>query len=296
MRLAEANDGAAEEETMRKSYRKRQLLALGLLASLAGTAEGQQATAAGAPPVFSPTRETAWVGIGIGALLEVPGSPKPVMQDPAYRYVPNGTPGQQPTQRISDISNPNLKQWAKDVMKKDNDEVLTGKFAFTARSSCKPAGVPGFDVLLGGALFILQSPREVTMIFSGNAETRHIRLDASHSANPKPSWYGESVGHYEGDTLVVDTIGLNDKTFLDNYRTPHSEKLHVTERWRLIENGAKLEIVLTIDDQDTFNQPFKALRQYDRVNRTIAEDICSENNSNPFGIDYGTPVADKPDF
>jgi hypothetical protein len=53
---------------------------------------------------------------------------------------------------------------------------------------------------------------------------------------------------------------------------------------------------MTIDDPDTFNQPFKALRQYDRVNRTIAEDICSENNSNPFGIDYGTPVADKPDF
>jgi hypothetical protein len=117
------------------------------------------------------------------------------------------------------------------------DEVLAGKFAFTARSSCKPAGVPGFDVLLGGALFILQSPTEVTMIFSGNAEARHIRLNSSHSANPKPSWYGESVGHYEGDTLVVDTIGLNDKTFLDNYRTPHTDKLHVTERWRLIEVG-----------------------------------------------------------
>ena len=281
---------------MRKPYRKRQILSLGLLASLAGTAAVQQAMAASAPPDFSPTAQTAWVGIGIGALLPVPGSPKPVGQDPAYRYMPNGTPGKQPTQRISDISNPNLKQWAKDVMKKDNDEVLAGKFAFTARSSCKPGGVPGFDVLLGGALFILQSPREVTMIFSGNAETRHIRLNASHSANPKPSWYGESVGHYEGDTLVVDTIGLNDKTFLDNYRTPHTEKLHVTERWRLIENGAKLEIVMTIDDPDTFNQPWQALRQYDRVNRTFAEDICSENNLNPFGIDYGTPMAEKPDF
>jgi hypothetical protein len=281
---------------MRKSYRKRQMLSLGLLASLAGTAAAQPSIAAGAPPDFSPTAQTAWVGIGIGALLPVPGSPKPVMQDPAYRYVPNGTPGQQPTQRISDISNPNLKQWAKDVMKKDNDEVLAGKFAFTARSSCTPGGVPGFDVLLGGALFILQSPREVTMMFDGNAETRHIRLDASHSANPKPSWYGESVGHYEGDTLVVDTIGLNDKTFLDNYRTPHSEKLHVTERWRLIENGAKLEILMTIDDPDTFNQPWQALRQYDRVNRTFVENPCSENNLSPFGIDYRTPTAEKPDF
>jgi hypothetical protein len=181
-------------------------------------------------------------------------------------------------------------------MKKDNDEVLAGKFAFTARSACQPGGVPGFDVLLGGALSILQSPREVTMIFSGNNETRHIMLDRPHSANPKPSWYGESIGHYEGDTLVVDTVGLNAKTFLDNYRTPHTEKLHVTERWRLIENGAKLEILLAIDDPDTFNQPFQELRQYDRVTRILSEDICSENNFNPFGIDYQTPVAQKADF
>ena len=184
-----------------------------------------------------------------------------------------------------------------DLMKKDNEEVLAGKFAFTARSSCQAAGVPGFDVLLGGALFILQSPTEVTMIFSGNHEVRHILLNAPHSANPKPSWYGESVGHYKDDTLVVDTIGLNDKTFLDNYRTPHTDKLHVTERWRLIENSRKLEILMNIDDPGTFNQPWQALRQYDRVNRTLStEDICSENNINPFGIDYRTPVAEKPDF
>src|SRR6202049_5341234 len=119
---------------MRKPYRQRQVLSLGLLASLAGTAVVQQAIAASAPPVFAPTSQTGWIGIGIGALLPVPGSPKPVGQDPAHRYISNdesGITGQQPTQRISDISNPNLKQWAKDVMKKDNDEVLAGKFAFT---------------------------------------------------------------------------------------------------------------------------------------------------------------------
>jgi hypothetical protein len=289
----------AEETTMREPYRKLRVLSLGLLASLAGATAVRPAVAASAPPVFSPTAQTAWVGIGIGALLPVPGSPKPIGQDPAHPYISNdqsGVTGQQPTQRISDIGNPNLKQWAKDVMKKDNDEVLAGKFAFTARSSCQPGGVPGFDLLLGGALFILQAPAEVTMIFSGNAEVRHIRLNASHSANPKPSWYGESVGHYEGDTLVVDTIGLNDKTFLDNYRTPHTDKLHVTERWRLIEDGKKLEILVSIDDPGTFNQPWQAVRQYNRVNRALSEDICSENNVSPFGIDFRVPVAAKPDF
>ncbi len=284
---------------MPKTFGNRHMLARGLLAGLAGTAAVHQAVAADAPPNFSPNARTAWVGIGIGAFLPVAGSPKPTTQDPAHRYISNdesGVNGKQPTQRIGDISNPNLKQWAKDVMKKDNDEVLAGKFAFTARSACRAAGVPGFDVLLGGALSILQSPNEVTMIFSGNSEVRHIWLNVPHSANPKPSWYGESVGHYEGDTLVVDTIGLNDKTFLDNYRTPHTDQLHVIERWRMIEDGKKLEILITIDDPGTFYQPFQELRQYDRVNRTFSEDICSENNINPFGIDYATPVAQKPDF
>jgi hypothetical protein len=102
-------------------------------------------------------------------------------------------------------------------MKKDNDEVLAGKIAYTARSSYRPAGTPAF-MLIGGVqpLFFLQTPKEVWMIYSGDAQVRRVYLDVPHSANPMPSYYGESVGHYEGDTLVVDTIGLNDKTFIDD--------------------------------------------------------------------------------
>ena len=66
---------------------------------------------------------------------------------------------------------------------------------------------------------------------------RRIHLNVPHSANVKPSWYGESVGRYEGDTLVIDTIGFTDKTFVDNFRTPHSEKLHTIERLRLVEDA-----------------------------------------------------------
>src|SRR5262249_58869728 len=104
------------------------------------------------------------------------------------------------------------------------------------------------------------------------------------------------VGQCEGDMHVVDAIGLNVKPFIDNYGARQTDKPHVTERWRLIEDGKKLEILMTIDDPDPFNQPWQALRQYDRVNRTLSEDICSENNFNPFGIDYGTPVAEKLGF
>src|SRR6266704_3861605 len=184
-------------------FASRHLLLTGCaLAVLTLSAAAQPAAS---PPDFSTTgwlNENTFRG---GELLPVPGSPPLFHQDPAHPFVPNNA-GRQPTYRIADLSNPNVKQWAKDVMKKDNDEVLAGKIAFTARSSCKPAGVPGFDVLLGGALSILQSPSKVTMIFSGNAETRHIWLNVPHSANPKSSWYGESVGHYEDDTLLVDTV------------------------------------------------------------------------------------------
>jgi hypothetical protein len=133
------------------------------------------------------------------------------------------------------------------------------------------------------------------MIHSGNEEVRRIYLDVPHSANPKPSWYGESVGHYEGDTLVIDTIGMNDKTFVDNYRTPHTEKLHVVERWKLIDDGKMLEVNIKVEDPDTFNDPWSAIQRYRRVQpRLLGEEACAENNTQMF--DYNIPVAEKPDF
>jgi hypothetical protein len=218
----------------------------------------------------------------------------PVANDPAHPFVPNGTRAQ-PTYRIADLSNPNLKPSVKERMKKDNDEVLAGKIAFTARSSCRPAGVPGF-MAYGGAnpVFFLQTPKEVWMIFSGNQEVRRIYLDVPHSENPKPSWYGESVGHYEGDTLVVDTVGMNDKTVVDPYRTPHTERLHVEERWKMIEGGTAMEVSFTVEDPDTFYEPWSGMRRYRRVKQEMLEEVCAENNQHLF--DYHIPVADKPDF
>jgi len=247
--------------------------------------------ASNTPPDFS-SNGTAWITPNGGELIAVPGSPSPLRQDPAYPFVGNGQ-GKQPTYRIADLSNPNLKQWAKDMMKKDNDEVLAGKIAFTARQSCMPAGVPGY-MLFGGPFYFVQSPKEVLVLFEGDQQVRRISLDVPHSAKPKPSWYGESVGHYEGDTLVVDTIGLNDKTFVDNYRTPHTEKLHVIERWKIIDEGKNLEVAITIDDPDTYNQPWQALRRFRRMQGTMGEEVCAENNQHLF--DYHIPEAKTPDF
>jgi len=119
-------------------------------------------------------------------------------------------------------------------------------------------------------------------------------MDVQHSANPKPSWYGESVGHYEGDTLVVDTIGFNTKTFVDNYRTPHSDKLHVVERYHVIDGGKTLEVRFRVEDPETFNQPWEAIRRFNKTQATLGEEICQEGNFTLF--DYGIPVAKTADF
>jgi hypothetical protein len=119
-------------------------------------------------------------------------------------------------------------------------------------------------------------------------------MDMPHSANPTPSWYGESVGHYEGDTLVIDTIGLSNKAVLDVYRTPHTEKLHVVERWRMTDGSQMMEATFTVDDPDTFYQPWSGMRRYRRAQREISELICAENNHHLF--DYHIPVSNEPDF
>jgi hypothetical protein len=250
-----------------------------------------------APPDFS-SNLSGWVGLnGAGPFFEaVPGrEPGPVVSDPAHPFVPNGTDAQ-PTFRIADLSNPNLMPWVKDFMKKDIDEVLAGKTAFTAQSSCMPGGVPMFMGLGGpNPIVFLQTPKEVWIIFWSEHQVRRIYLNVPHSAHPKPSWYGESVGHYEGDTLVVDTIGQNDKTFVDIYRTPHTDKLHVVERWRMIDGGKMMESVFTVEDPGAFYKPWTAMRRYRRAAQEPDEAPCAENNSANL-FDYHIPKADKPDF
>jgi hypothetical protein len=233
-----------------------------------------------------------WVTVGTD-WTAVPGSPAPVTSDPAHPYVPNNT-GKQPTFRVADLNNPNLTQFAKDALKKSNDEVLRGKAMYARESRCWATGVPVYLLNPGGPTYWLQTPEKVTMIWQMDHQVRHVYLNVPHSADPKPSWYGESVGHYEGDTLVVDTIALNDKTAVDNYRTPHSEKLHVVERWKMIDDGKTLEVTMRLDDPDTYNEPWSAVRRYRRVQQPMTEEVCAENNAHLF--DYHIPVADQPDF
>jgi hypothetical protein len=217
--------------------------------------------------------------------------PGPVTFEKAHPYIPNNDRGAQVTVRIADLSNPILKPWAIERMKKANDNAAAGREAFEARASCRPGGVPGF--------LVMGRVKEVVMINEGGPEVRRVYMNVPHSAHPKPSPYGESVGHYEGgDTLVIDTIGLSDNTFIDNYRTPHTTQLHVVERFKLSGDGKTLQVSFSVDDPGTFNMAWSARQTYTRSHEEpMLETICAENNSVIFDAAVSPiPQANKPDF
>ena len=252
-------------------------------------------------PNFAPDTGTSWgLDLALDDLLPPAAGPGPITFDPAHPYIPNFR-GKQPTYRVADLTNPILLPWAREQMRKTNEEVLAGKVPFRARERCWPIGVPGFWIYsLVELSFFLQTPGKVTIINPGGPEVRQVYLDVPHSAEPKPpSWYGELVGHYEGgDTLVIDTIGLNDRTFIDNYRTPHTTKLHVVERLKIVDDGKAMQISIAVDDPGAFTTPWQATQRWKRVARgPLAENACNENNANYFEkYTVPTPTAERPDF
>jgi hypothetical protein len=274
----------------------------GFLCSIAALGPALAAGLAGqaaSVPNFGPNSDTAWIPArpaGDDFIPPVTG-PGPVMSEKDHPYIPNGQG--RVSYRIADLSNPILQPWAAERMKKPNEEVRAGKVPFTADSRCWPGGVPGFDIYARvRPIYFLQTPKEITIIEESDMQVRHIYLNVPHSANPAPSWYGESVGHYEGDELVVDTIGLNDKTFVDSYRTPHTTKIHVVERFKMLEGGKILQASITVDDPGAFTMTWSAMQRWRRREEgPIIELICAENHTDYFHNESGPiPQAEKADF
>jgi hypothetical protein len=241
--------------------------------------------------------DTGWFPVGDDFLPPASG-PGPVVSDPAHLYYSNQS-GRQPTDRVADVNNPILKPWVAERLKKSNAESLAGRVPYSPRETCWPAGVPGFDVFSRlRPVYFLERPGEVLLINEGDQQVRHVQMDVPHTKNLKPSWYGESVGHYENGELVVDTIGLNDKTFVDNYLTPHTTALHVVERFKLADAGKTLQLSLTVEDPGAFNMPWAARQIYHRKpQEKMQEAVCAENNVDFFNKGYvPVPEANKPDF
>ena len=278
------------------------------------------AIAAGvSPPNFAPGPSAAWFAYKREFIAPKSG-PGPVMQHPKYPRVTNDdyrATGKQPTFAFADIDNPILQPWARDVIRKQNELVASGKPAYSLHASCYPVGIPHFLLMpMTRPMYFVQGPKEVVMILTSFSDVRRVHLNVPHSRDLKPSWTGESVGHYEGDTLVVDTIGLSAKAPVDGFHTPHTEQLHVVERWRLLEGGETLEVHVYVEDPGAFTTPWTAIQRYSRTEgiarRTsvanvamlasggvgpLLEAICGENPNSLMGLE-DIPIAQSavPDF
>ena len=149
-----------------------------------------------------------------------------------------------------------------------------------ASTQCLPHGMPRL-MESPYPIEIVQTPGRVTFLHEVAHNIRRIYLNRSHPQKVAPTYMGDSVGRWEGDTLVVDTIGLNDRTFIDDEGSSHSTQEHVTERYRKIEGGAKLELLVTVEDPVTLEHAYSYRRIYHwRPDVRPQEYVCEENNRN----------------
>jgi hypothetical protein len=291
-------------------------VAVVLTASLSSSVLAQ-----GTPPNFAPDAGIGWYAYN-RLFLPPASGPGPVQQDPSRPYVSNDefrVTGKQPTERVADLSTPILQPWAREVVRKRNELVLSGKYVPSPTASCWPKGVTAFLLSpMTQPMFFVQAPKDVVMVLTSFSDVRHVHLADKHSDNVETSWYGESIGRYEGGTLVVDTIGMDDRTPVDGFGTPHTKQLHVIERFHLIEDGNVLQADIHVEDPGAFTTPWNAIqrfRQYEAAVRKVPvarltqlasepegplkEHICAENpNSFVFGGIPAMPLpqAIKPDF
>jgi hypothetical protein len=188
---------------------------------------------------------------------------------------PDGKPdltGTWYAQRTVDPGKPEPLPWAQKLLEEraaNNNKDAPGAHCLTR------------GITAAGALFpyeLVQTPARLVMLFEDDIPShRTVYLDGRrHPKDPNPDWMGHSIGHWEGDTLVVDTIGFNDKSWLDNVGHAHTERLHVTERIRRPDLG-HLEIEFTIDDPGAYAKPWIIKRVADLDTRDeIGEYVCTE--------------------
>lgn len=127
----------------------------------------------------------------------------------------------------------------------------------------------------------IQTPKVVYILYEYTKVWRAVPLNAAHPADPDSTWMGDAVGKYEGDTLVIDTIGFNDKTWLDQSGHPHSDAMHVIERFRRVSQG-KLELNVTIDDPKAYTKTFSASKMYNLSQGPMGETLCAYSEMKQF--------------
>ena len=267
------------------------VLVLGAAASVSAAAQDKTA---GVPNLLGP-----WQNGNNFKLRPEPTGPKPIGDLAGYVHIDRGVDANgkdySGNNWVGDYNSPVLTPWAAAIMKKEADLAIKGTDPFWAATFCYPFGPNA--LLQPQPVIFMQTPREITIEYERDNQIRHVYLDVPHSKNPKLSWYGESIGHYEGDTLVIDTIGFNGKSFVDRYGTPYSEQLLLIERYRASPDGRTMQAEVTYDDPKAYNAPWKALINY-RLGRNLPTEMaCAESAVDPVtGKLNAIPIAQKAGF
>jgi len=306
---------------------QRHLLLLATLAAAVAPASGQEFAAAAEPANIGAHSATAvpdfsgvWRHGNLPWFIPPASGPGPVTNLSREK----GTGVSDYSSLVGDYKNPILQPWAADVVKRKGELSLAGVTYPNPANTCWPEPVP--FLFKHGAMEMLQLPDQIVMLFNENHEVRRVRLNEPHPAKVTPSWHGDAVGHYEGDTLVIDTVGVKTDrphAMIDLFGTPYTVKLHVQERYRLVDyddakdamqRGAKenrraggpynpnyedkyLQVLFTIEDEGAFTTPWTTVMIYLRDYNGFSEVACAEGSfgfHNHEGADL--PHADKPDF
>jgi hypothetical protein len=298
------------------TWQRHCLLLTILTAGMAAPAFGQTAV-----PDFS----GLWAHPGLG-FASPPSGPGPV-RNKIRR--PNGSSN--PDRLVGDDTNPILKPEAAAIIRKRGEISLSGLAFPDPDSLCNYQPVP--YIFWNFEIELLQRPDKVVILYNHDHEWREVRLNQRHPAKVTPSWHGDSVGHYEGDTLVIDTVGVRTgkHATIDRLGTPYTETMHVVERYRLLDyeaakaamdlaekewapipayavdpdyKGKGLHLEFTVEDQGVFTMAWTATVTYRRsLRKKWDEHICSENaEGNYFDVQYYSdkdakiPSAGTPDF
>ena len=264
--------------------------------------------------------------------FEPPASgPGPITNLSRWAQLP--TDGRPPTkegvsdydQLVGDYKSPILQPWAAEIVRKSGEMSLAGITFPNPSNQCWPMPMP--FTFKNFVVQVMPQKDKITLVYSNpQNEVRRIRLNASHPTPLRPSWYGDSIGHYEGDTLVVDTVGVKTGrpyAMQDLFGTPYTDKLHIVERYRLrdyedvkdaIERNRKenwmfagdvwsrnrgkfLQVQVTVEDGGVFTAPFTATMTYVPDPDLLPESICAENVHEYYNNrDSDVPKASQPDF
>jgi len=231
---------------------------------------------------------------------------------------------------VGDYNNPILTPDAAAVVKQKGELAAAGKGFPNSQDQCRAIAPPFFNAMTLGFAMLPTKDGNLIIISDQNSNVRHIRMNATHPANLKPTPMGDSVGHWEGETLVIDTIGVKVDRFtsVDRFGTPQTEAMHTVERYRLIDGtvakaqidkyetsegtvggGGRdagyspdttlkgLELNVTMEDPKVFKAPFTARVTYRRIVTQLQENVCADNPMEHYPGEWaGLPRSERPDF